>query len=82
MRFKHDCDRCKPLGEHGDADLYFCDQGGVGLTVIARYGEGADYTSGLNLTPYIPDLAEAKRRAIEAGFLLASVLSCTKDDIE
>ena len=70
MRFKHDCNNCKPLGEHGAADLYFCNQGGVELTVIARYGnEGADYTSGLCAAPYIPDLAEAKRRAIAYGLL-------------
>lgn len=70
MRYQHDCDTCKPLGEYGDADLYFCDKEATGMTVIARYGdEGSNYSSGLNLTGHIPDLAEAKKRAIKVGFL-------------
>ena len=70
MRYQHDCDNCKPLGEHGDADLYFCDQGGAGITVIARYSsDGADYTSGLCAAPFVPDLSEAKNRAIASGLL-------------
>lgn len=74
MRYQHDCDNCKPLGEHGDADLYFCDQGGAGMTVIARYSsDGADYTSGLCAAPFVPDLGEAKKRAIASGLLMPNV---------
>lgn len=70
MRYQHNCDKCKPLGEHGDADLYFCDQGDLGMTVIARYSsDGADYTSGLCAAPFVPDLGEAKKRAIAVGLL-------------
>ena len=70
MRYKHDCDKCKPLGEYGEADLYFCDQGGLGITVIARYsGNGPDYVSGLSAAPHIKDLAEAKKRAVAEGLL-------------
>ena len=74
MRYQHDCDNCKPLGEHGDADLYFCDQGGAGITVIARYSsDGADYTSGLCAAPFVPDLGEAKKRAVALGLLTPNV---------
>ena len=70
MRYKHDCDNCKSLGEYGEADLYFCDQGDLGMTLIARYsGYGPDYVSGLSLAPYSKDLAEAKKRAVAAGLL-------------
>ena len=68
VRYKHDCDKCKPLGEFGITDLYFCDVHAP--TVIARFGnEPEDYASGLELAPYVPELAQAKRRAIEAGYL-------------
>ena len=70
MRFQHDCDKCHPLGEFGDADLYYCDQNIGGPTVIARYSnEGGDYQSGLVFADKIPALREAKRRAVEAGLL-------------
>ena len=69
MRYKHDCDHCLPLGEHGDADLYYCEKGGI-QTVISRHGdEQSDYVSGLHLADLIPALGEAKRRAIE-GYLI------------
>mgnify|MGYP001443572383 CR=1 FL=1 len=70
-RYQHDCENCKPLGQFGDADLYYCDnQGVVGETVIARYSsEGSDYQSGLVFAATVPALGEAKKRAIEAGFI-------------
>jgi len=50
MRYKHDCEKCKPLGQFLEDDLYYCDQGGR-PTVIARYGDdGPDYVSGMRLT--------------------------------
>lgn len=74
MRFQHDCDKCKPLGEFKDADLYYCDQQIGGPTVIARYSsDGGDYASGLCFADGHPELSEAKRRAIEAGLLTANV---------
>ncbi len=54
MRYKHDCDKCKPLGMFLDRDLYFCNA--IHDTVIARYGDEPDeYISGLALyrDPYI-----------------------------
>ncbi len=70
MRFQHDCDKCKPLGEFGAADLYFCEQVIGGPTLIARYSDdGPDYSSGLCFANVNPAISEAKKRAIEAGFL-------------
>ena len=72
--FQHDCDRCVSLGtfshEGRDYDLYSCDQGSLGNTVIARYGnEGSEYFSGLWFAESNPTLGEAKKRAIEKGLL-------------
>ena len=68
MRFQHDCDKCKPLGEFGDADLYFCPAQLVGgENVIARYSDdGGDYQSGMEFADKIPALGEARNRAIAA----------------
>jgi len=68
-RYKHDCDTCTFLGRHGEADLYFCMQHGTMPTVIARFGAGADYTSGLLLADVDPYLAEARARAHARGLL-------------
>ncbi len=71
-KFEHDCDLCTFLGEYQRHDLYFCDKCTAGPTLIARYGsEGKQYTSGLELAAVDPLLAEARRRAIERGFLPA-----------
>jgi hypothetical protein len=49
-RYQHDCSRCIFLGQYDDADLYFCGKG-PNATVIARFsGDGADYTSGLEVS--------------------------------
>ncbi len=70
MRFQHDCDNCKPLGEFGDADLYYCNQQIGGPTLIARYSsDGADYISGLCFADKVPALGEARKRAFDAGYL-------------
>ena len=70
MRYAHDCDDCKPLGQFGGADLYYCDQQGAGPTVIARHSSTpSDYSSGLYFAKINPELREAKARAIKAGLL-------------
>ena len=78
-QFKHDCANCKYLGRHQDAvykyDLYYCgdntNHNKVTNTVIARFGdEGGQYQSGLNST--LPELVEAKRRAVMKGLLSVS----------
>lgn len=71
MRFQHDCEKCKPLGEFEDADLYYCEVQLIGgQTVIARYSDdGADYQSGLIFADNIPALGEARNRAIAAGYM-------------
>ncbi len=71
--FQHDCDDCVSLGEHKigevDADLYFCTQGGIRDTVVARYSDdGPDYSSGLEFM-HNPFLREAETRARAQGFL-------------
>ena len=66
--YEHDCDQCVPLGEHGDRDLYWCNQGGPLPTVLARFGDRPeDYTSGMALAQVDTHLAEAKRRAEDRG---------------
>jgi hypothetical protein len=80
-QFKHDCSSCKYLGryQHTDFagrtwnyDLYYCgdnpSHNKVRATVIARFGnEGSQYQSGLNSG--LPELEEAKKRAINKGYL-------------
>src|SRR3954465_1460085 len=76
--YEHDCDNCTYLGQmpadpserYGVEvlDLYYCPQG-VLPTVIARYGSEGDYISGLVFAPFVPYIAEAKRRAEERGLL-------------
>jgi hypothetical protein len=52
-RYQHDCDLCTPLGENGEFDLYFCPQGDLPDTLIARFGDaGAAYMSGLDTAIY------------------------------
>lgn len=64
----HDCDACKPLGQFGEYDLYYCGQRGD-PTVIARYGPDGDYLSGLSFADHSEPLGEAKKRALERGYL-------------
>lgn len=70
-RYQHDCSKCKPLGEFGEFDLYYCEtEVEKHPTVIARYGnEGHEYNSGLELADLNKPLGEAKRRAIKNGLL-------------
>ena len=70
--YKHDCDRCTPLGSWSDGqricDLYYCDKFKLMPTVIARHGsDGPEYTSGLGTQ--VPVLLEAERLARERGLL-------------
>lgn len=64
--FEHDCDDCQFLGTTNTgkrpADLYF--HPNPHATVIARYGKGGDYISGLKLISYEPDLAIAAERVL------------------
>ena len=71
MRYEHDCEKCKPLGEFQEFDLYFCEQALGGKTVIARSGPEGEYVSGMSFADSMPELGEAKRRAIAAGLLTA-----------
>ena len=71
MRHEHDCEKCKILGEFQEFDLYFCEQQIGGATVIARFGPDGDYSSGMCFADSMPELGEAKRRAIAAGLFAA-----------
>jgi hypothetical protein len=71
---KHDCDCCTFLGRFGAYDLYHHDNQGLSgkPTVIARYGELGDYTSGMVFGHFDRDdmssgIGEAYRRAKERG---------------
>ena len=73
-RYKHDCDRCIYLGRWDEYDLYFCADDLLGPTVVARYSShGPDYASGLRVAAMIPELAEARTRAIAAGLLTSDM---------
>ena len=69
MRYQHDCDQCKPLGEFNEFDLYFCDsQLGNIPTVIARYGDSGEQNfSGIGSSS--PQLVEAEKRAKKKGYM-------------
>jgi hypothetical protein len=69
-RYEHECEGCIYLGQWNKFDLYYCPQGGRLPTVLARYGDrGEEYNSGLALAENMPQLGEARRRAIAAGLL-------------
>ena len=69
-RYTHDCEGCTFLGISGNADLYFCEQGGTLKTIIARFSDNSsDYISGLAFAKNSPELAEAKRLATQRGLL-------------
>jgi hypothetical protein len=62
-RYLHDCECCRFVGFHKDADLYYC---ATEPTVIARYSdEGSDYSSGLVFANGANEaLTIARRRAV------------------
>jgi len=71
----HDCEECTHLKsvsqDNVNYDLYFCTQGSDNPyrhTVIARFGEDGDYSSGLEFS-YKGMLKEAAMLAIEAKLL-------------
>lgn len=68
--FRHTCAACRFLGHYEGHDLYVCPNGWRGMpgTVVARFGNAfASYRSGALLASVDPVLAEALRRATEAG---------------
>jgi hypothetical protein len=66
-RYPHDhCGLCVWLGRCGKHDLYFCPQHGL-PTVIARFGAGPRYRSGMSMADIDPQLFEARLRAVKRG---------------
>jgi hypothetical protein len=76
-RFRHSCENCVTLGQFNEFDLYFCAQAPhCRPTVVARFGNAdAEYASGLLSAAELPELGEARRRAIAAGLLSANSIS-------
>lgn len=72
MKYKHDCTECIPLGEFNDTDLYFCNQGHQPTVISRRSDEGSDYCSGMIFATKdgIPELYEAKMRAVAKGYIV------------
>lgn len=68
-KYKHDCARCRFLGHHDNADLYYCPAEISGPTVIARFSDdGPNYQSGIYFAYGMnPLLTEARRRAVAQG---------------
>ena len=69
--FVHDCKCCTFLGtSESKQDLYFCKQGGVEDTVIARFSsEGPDYRSGIYFAHRVPELGQALKLARQQGLV-------------
>ena len=69
-RHEHDCEKCIWLGRHEKYDLYFCEQENLFPTVIARFGDGGDYLSGMEFaTKDCMPLFVAKNSAISLALL-------------
>lgn len=67
-KYTHDCKVCTFVGNHNSTDLYYCQNGGPGPTVIARRStEPSDYMSGLTFAVQnlIPELRTALNNAIQ-----------------
>lgn len=69
--FVHDCSCCTYLGTTDTKqDLYFCKQGSIEDTVIARFSsEGPDYKSGIYFAHRIPELGQALMLARQQGLV-------------
>ena len=68
---QHDCDNCKYLITTNDMDMYYCDQGGHGDTIVRRFGsEPEEYgSSGLRLHSINPEVALGMLVAVHEGYL-------------
>lgn len=73
-RYRHDCERCTWLGRWHSYDLYWCAQHPT-PTVLARYGAGPYYMSGLVFAEHCLPLWEARRRARARGLLVDEIPS-------
>ena len=68
---QHDCDNCKYLITTNKMDMYYCDQGGWGDTIVRRFGsEPEEYgSSGLRLDSINPEVALGMLVAVHEGYL-------------
>ena len=58
-RYEHDCEHCWYLGNFSGYDGYYCEIGDI--TVIARYGEGNKYLSGLGFSGILKEIESYAR---------------------
>jgi hypothetical protein len=67
----HDCSNCQYLGSSNDHDYYFCfsKEYPILSTLIARFGENGDYSSGLEFVMSNTELNVALRLASEQNVL-------------
>lgn len=86
-RYEHDCDNCNYLGifhfvprsdedcQEAVFDLYFCSQGGIRPTVIARESsEPSEYSSGFGVAQYIVQKERPKYPELSFEALLEKVI--------
>jgi len=68
---KHDCTLCTHLGSTDTTDYYYCkpDMSKYSNTLIARYGEDGDYSSGICFYLGIPDINIAGNLALDQGLI-------------
>ena len=68
--YQHDCGNCKYLVTTHKQDLYYCDQGGRGATIVRRFSsEPSDYGSGTHLSACSPETALGMLVAASKGYL-------------
>lgn len=89
---KHDCDNCIYLGsdeegseENVKTDYYFCHHKGDHpclATLIARYGEYGDYSSGLDFVMSSIGLNKALKLAVEQNVLTNEIKEYIKHEQE
>lgn len=72
----HDCNSCIYLGSDSEADYYYH----LDDTLIARYGEDGDYSSGFTFVMSNIGLNEALKRASEQNVLSEKIKSEIKNE--
>lgn len=67
--YEHDCEDCQFLGSALAHDIYYCSQGGVLATIVARHGDdGPDYMSAWALVEELPPEMQKQARAMALEF--------------
>lgn len=81
MNWKHDCQSCICLGSDSEADYYFHPHTDpYRTTLISRYGEDGNYSSGFEFLMSNPYLNTALRLAFEQNVLSEEVKEIIKNN--